>query len=548
MKRNDFTDGDNLFRFLGSFWTQIFSEPEVLRGETHAIAWQLQQLYSDMTMAISGLGIHTCVPLDTELLTPIILYRSRTGLSQKHVTFGDSTVFGGAAKFDGLRPQYYAAGVTAPAGMSIAGETILNRLFEPSVVLVNGHDYALIDGEIVFAANPFDNPLIPRRMVADANGQPDEMIAMWMTSSRYDRHSIHNAGGCLFFKTPPAVSAAVYSQVIKALFEATAGGPAIRLIDSLVAAASGLPVTVEAVETVQSVGVSSGRPLVITDFGIYHLADGLSLRSGIVAGAALPAGTPLSTATRVEDSVSSPLLWQSLPAVSIETPGFRGGLGFVNASVPVTVSHTSETGEPVVQFQIVGDATVVEDFWKRVEDRSRAENDWLSTRLWTAAGLTDLNGDPDFSLPLKINPLSLLMGEIMPGAILAITIDSSHVVPALLSGLSSLGRLLPAYSMTVVFLNYAAEDSLSFDFESAQHTESFVSLDSQLAVDDSSGLVGTHPSWGNLDSAGTPVEPAAEALSFSNSPDILIDTLALPDSVTELVRAENTPICASKVP
>lgn len=567
MQPKDFTAGENLFRYLGSFWSQIFPQPDLLRGMTDAVAANIIQAYSDMAAAINSVGMSTVSPLDEEKIVPVLIYRSKLSQSRHPLRYGDPAVFGpqsglaarveagSVLTFGGQLRDATPVFVSMPDNMLHAGNVIVNRLFNPSVVLVRGVDYVLENGDLVFRANPFDNPLISASQVATATGEADDLIVLWMSESLFDRHAAHAAGGYLFYREEPAgVEPAAYAMAVKALMSASAGGPSIAMIDSLIAATSGLPVIVESREVVESIFDFQGQTTVVTDLGIYRIPTGLALRGWVVPGAEARAGTPLSTATEVMDSFSKPLWWADFPLISIGSkwvPGLRGSIGFPNQVGGVDISQTVLTPDgtvPIAQFSVVGSRASVEDFWKRIRTASIESEDYLANRLWIGAGLVDVDGDPDFSQSLSVNPLQLLVEEICPGSILAIKISASSQSNPLLSALSRLEDLLPAYSAVVVFLDYEATDEMSFEFPdgfSSQAEVELTGLDTTLAIEEDSDLAATVSAWGLVDADGQLQTPVAEALSSSNSPDIIIDILDLPASALEDVRIVNSPICNS---
>ena len=567
MRATDFTNGDNLFRYLGSFWSQIFSDRASIHGMADSDAADLVQLYMDMAACINSVGIKTCVPLDADRVTPILIYKSLVSQSRYPLRFGDGALYGPqdgslsrvekgkVLTYGGQLRDAVPVFVPAPISMISPGNVIINRLWDPSVALVRGVDYVLEEGDLVFRDNPFNNPLIPVRQVANQLGEADELIVLWMSEAEYDRMAIHNAGGYIFFRdTPTDVSAEVYAQAVKALFAISAGGPTISAIDSLIAATSGLPLTVEPVETVESIFTFQGDTMVLTDAQVYRISQGLVLRDSIVAGASLRSGSPLTTATRVDDSVSNPGWWNDIPLLTlgenlIPDSQVGGSIGFANASVPVDVTRVVQSTAGTTtsaRFAVVGKRRCVTQFWSAMEARSRAADDWLSDRLWQAAGLTNLDGTSDFTEPLLVNPLQLLVEELCPLGFVCVRIAAGLQETSLVSALSQLGELLPAASTIVVILDYNEQEEWSLDFPveiPAQTSITLTSLDTCLSVDDSADLAALDAEWGHIDDLGQLQTPAAEALSSSISPDIMADTIDMTASAAEDVRISNIPIC-----
>jgi len=565
---NDYTNGQNLFQYLGSFWTQIFSEQETLLGLSESVAANLVQVYSDFANVINNSGITTASPLNSEKTVPLFIYKSGISKSSNSITFGNTTTYGpqdghlfqvSAGRVLTIGGQFRDSGAffTKLADNVVhAGSTIVNRLISPSVILVKGIDYVVDNGDLIFIKNPFDNPLIASKKVALSNGAVDDLIVLWLSESLVNKNNIHNSGGYLFYKAEPKeVDPLIYASAIKALFGASSGGASLKAIDSLIAALSSLPVIVEAKEKVESIFDFNGDKIVVTDMGVYKIQSIHKLRSNVVVGSVLSAGTPLTTSSSVEDSFSNPEWWTQIPLILVGenltvSANIGGSIGFVNKLVNVDVlqnkTTTANGNVPLARFEIIGNSRIVKNFWDEVDKRSIEKLDFLSNRLWKAANFLLIDESPDFSKQVWINPLQLLVEEICPGAILCIKILSMSQSIALTSAMSQLNMILPAYSTVVTFLDYTCDDELSFNFPdsiSPQTDINIDSMDSQFSMTDELGLVGTNEAWGYISENGKLQTPIAESISLSYSPEMTIDSLDLTSSILEDIKITNLKVC-----
>ena len=92
-KNRPTTNGDFLFRSLGSFWTQIFRDGDLLKGYTQGQGEEIIQRYIDLIETVKNYSIKDTPILHTEKWKPIQLLKSK--LNQVPFVFeSDNAVFG----------------------------------------------------------------------------------------------------------------------------------------------------------------------------------------------------------------------------------------------------------------------------------------------------------------------------------------------------------------------------------------------------------------------------------------------------------------------
>ena len=73
---NDVTDGQFLYRSLGSFWTYIFSDKNLLKGYTTGMAEELIQAYYTLTEVINQYSVKDVPILHKEKWYPLKIKKS----------------------------------------------------------------------------------------------------------------------------------------------------------------------------------------------------------------------------------------------------------------------------------------------------------------------------------------------------------------------------------------------------------------------------------------------------------------------------------------
>lgn len=564
MTESDFTNGDQFANYLSSYWTQLFSEREFLPGVTDGFARQLAQHYQDFAESVNATSIRDIAPFHTELVYPIFLRESTFATGPRLLTFGAGAVFGeqpeggtfreGAALRFGeradLAPAFYA---DLPDDVAGTGSLIINRLHNPSVIMVAGADFAFSDGVIVFRENVFENDLIAKRTVSGESGAIDREIVLWATNVQTERFDLYRQYGHLFLDRKEG--GAEVRTALESIFKLYSNGPSVARLDSFVAAAAGFPVSAEARETVQSIGRVGTTSVVVTDVGAYRIPAGLTLRDSVKAGAVLTAGSPLTTASVVTDRFASPLWWTSIDGLTVGKELMiqaTGPVGFLNQEVPVTFDTpmlVDGDERALCRFSLVGLPAHVETFWKVTKERSLLAGEFLAETLWVGAGLVDEEGDPDYDQELYVNPLRIL-NDLVGDNLIIVQINGT-LTGSLLPVLGLLRETIPAYCTLVVLLNLTAED----DYFLTSESEDAVNPTEAEFVDGRALYTGTTADfdsvtqghWEDVDeSTGEPLTKTAEALSLGISPDMLSDTINLttgPGQVAESVVARLEPTC-----
>lgn len=565
----DFTDPDVAFEYLSPFWTRMFKDAAAIHGLSHATAQHISQLYLDWLQSIGMLSIKTASPFRRDQFLPIIVRRSRFSTGPDRLSFGsgavfgsqpdggtyrpgDTFVYGGLERLSGL---YY---IGMPAGVVSVGPFIYNRLTEPSVVMLQDSEFTVIDNIIAFREDPFENPLIPKRIVSDGAGGQDEEIVLWGSSARIDDQRLYMTYGYAF----PARrrSSDAYRLILETFHRIYSDGPSPLAVDMVVAALAGLPVTKEETETVETITSFGGRTMVVTDSGSYHLPAGTVIRPEIVVGTVLEAGSPLASATRVYEGGTGSNWWTTLPVLTLGREYFAlpiGGLGFPNKTVRVIPADTVDDAGFDATFELTGVPSDIDAFWEASSARGLELGRRFGTALWEAEGKT-LDGVADPSQDIYINPLQFVAERMIDRSVIVVKIDLSAIADLafLIQNLRVLSDTCPVFCGLIVLLEQSVEDS--FDLEPSGNVSitsvnpSEAPLLALINGDETQFTGATASRFTDTDDSGNLLTRVPEALSTATSPDIIDETADFGDAdyyatgvpiAEEILTTSRQPVC-----
>ncbi len=545
----DLTHPDNFVAFLSAFWSRIFKDRGVVRGLCHNDAYEIQQIYVNFIEAMANLSIGTILPFHKELVVPIILRKSTFSTGPDELSYGSGSsygpqpantdfregvtfTYGGLEKRSGL---YY---VGVPSTMANLGPVIVNRLVEPSALLARDSDFILGDDILTFKTDPFENALIPKRIVADADGNPEEEIVLWALDVEYETFRVHTQFGHMF--SSKYVSSDAYRAAVEALMKAYSDGPSPQILDALMCVLCGQPVTREVTETVEFISVVGGNRLIITDAGVYQVPVGVELRPNIVVGAELEAGSGLTTIAQLFDYTRDPSWWYDVPALAMSRDFLWmeiESLGFINAPVKVELETTifDSNGDPLrpARFFLSGSDKDVEKFWEQARERGVVAGECLGDLLWRDAGLLD-DGLPDFSRELYINPLEFLVTRLIGTHLIVarVQLDLINQNTSFLSEIKHFQQVIPAWCALLIIIEASTEEEYSFQRESGgvEVTEQDLSETSleDLIVGNVEEFTGdTLDIWTEVGDDGETLTKTPEALCAAITVDTLATTINL---------------------
>jgi hypothetical protein len=275
--QNNFDTPELLLDLLGSFWANTY-QGTALVGDLTSTAGQIaQQTYLHLLELINSVSRFD-VPVyhqdnwygltirESELNTdPSLLPQHTTPSSYQFLS--DATL-SYSTDPQTVRQSLQLFVVTKPTGLENV-KLIFNRLTSPTVELQNGLDYWITDSVIVFRDNPFNNPLIARRDLLNNSGQiVDRELVLWLYRGLWDWNTVYEQFG--YALQLQLKSSEGYKSFLNAIFDALVEGTSLRTQQFALAAVYGVPLIIEATETVETIAKDADKLNIITDSHAYQ--------------------------------------------------------------------------------------------------------------------------------------------------------------------------------------------------------------------------------------------------------------------------------------
>jgi len=484
--QNDLDNSSLLLSLLGSFWATTYQGNSLLQDLAYTKGQSMQQTYFRLMELIASIS-RKDIPLyseqdwsalvikESELnQNAALLYKYKTGNT---VTYSSSNT---QIYYGQLQPttQY----VTEAPTHLLNCHQICNRLIMPTVSLIQGMHFTVVDGTIWFKDNPFTNTAIPKKDILDNRGNiVDREITLWLYSGLYDLDWLYEQFGyALRLKLRTSKE---YKQFINSIFDAFVEGTSVRTQQLALAAVFGIPLVIEAQETVQNI-VTTNDLIIITDKNVYMFPVGVN--PTVSVGDELVAGDTLTDMFQIFELNNAPeLTSEQIKALAVESGmlgyGFFGGLVFENKDVPVTVEEDVD-GYTKVSWSLGGFSLDVEKFWEDVHASGVSKNQ-------TLAMLLDVRTNPDTqptaaSLPTSINPLHFLLSNLLRNNATILKLKSGFKAANKLAFIpvDQLRKIQPPHTVMLVVtdLQYQ-DDTVDIDsftesvttFQGGNNTESF---------------------------------------------------------------------------
>lgn len=453
---NDLQRPERLHALLGSFWLDQYAGQAQIRAFCEAAGEALQQTWQNVRELEQLAGRETCPIWHTDRWLKVTLLESELG--SQPMTFGDGHAFGiytagGQPLFGSGDVSHYA--FTSPDIVSV--QIITNRITDPSRTLLNGIDFRLEHGLLVFRENPFDSAEEFQVQTVFTDGAAaDRELTLWLWRSQQDWTYLQDHWAYLLGLDLPSVPAA--REVFNAEYDAITGGTALEQIARLLQAATGIPLALSD-EIVEDITLDSDGLLIITDRRIYrYAADATAL---VAIGDAVVAGQALVDTLQIYQ-LNQGVLPTDVRAIAagpgLLGPGYLGELVFHNEDTALIVESDLE-GNTRVSFALSGFPLDVEAFWDAVHAQGLARGQTLAWLLDTRAG-TPTSEPTAESLPATINPAQFLVENVLRNNALLVTVNATAL------GVSALGTqwlrrlryLVPAQSLLLTILTLPLTD------------------------------------------------------------------------------------------
>ena len=198
----DATDGQYLYRSLGSFWTQVFKDKKVLHGYTTAFAEELIQQQYALAHVLRQYSVKEIDLFNRIKWKPIEIKKSE--FNRAPFVFEPSgAVFGKQPVSDPFyADSFFRFGYAKQAPIknifSFAPNfkldkfgAIANRLISPSLLLLPGVDVVIKNNVLYFNVDIFNSEYVPKAEILNDLGEPvtyvdiegktqqDELVILW---------------------------------------------------------------------------------------------------------------------------------------------------------------------------------------------------------------------------------------------------------------------------------------------------------------------------------------------------------------------------------
>lgn len=328
---NDETDGDYLFRNLGTFWYQLFGDAKTLKGYTLGMAEELIQSYYYLIETINSYSVKDIDVYHKEKWYPLIVKKSEFN-SVPFVFEPNDAVFGIQPTTDALyagklfrfgHPKETSENslytYSLPEKTNKIG-LIADKIINPAAVLLPGVDYFLKENVIYFNSNIFDNNKILKfKLLKDlgavatyTNSQgkvlEDEFVVLWLYNTEIDTNLLYNNFGALL--DVKFNSSYWYKDLLKNIVNLGVESATIRALRLVLATIMRVPVVLENNELVEEIYSDDIYKYVITNKNVYKIAFNLTLAENVKLGAALNSGDFITDNITLLDSLINPQWWR----------------------------------------------------------------------------------------------------------------------------------------------------------------------------------------------------------------------------------------------
>lgn len=413
------TDGNFLYLSLGSFWTQIFQDKNVLKGYTMGMADEAIQAYYRLVETVRQYSVKDIALYRKEKWLPLVIKKSEYNktpfyFSKTGAVFGtqpaDDRFYGNQVFRFGFPKQTDGGSVFSFTPKEKLGKfaTITNRIISPTLLLIPGTDVLLQENTLYFNSDIFNNPYIPKARVLAELGQPatyidnegyvkeDEFVILWIHNAELDDDALfENFGLLLDIHLPTSTG---YKEILKALMNLAVEGPTITALKTAFAALVNTPVIIETVETVEDIYSDTNYKYVITDKQVYRLNKDQDLAKEVVLNAKLYAGQILADNVKLIDSVIEAGWWnREIQSSKLAFPSYVFAASTKNQLLFETKGQLVKYNGVKLDFPALGEKSDVEAFQNNLNSPSNLPS--LLNKLGFVEGVPAVLG---------INPVSFL--------------------------------------------------------------------------------------------------------------------------------------------
>ena len=469
------TYGEALIRTIGSFWYYYFGDREILTSHYRNLGHAQGQAYLDYLTAVATVGRFDIPVFKDENWYLLVLSRNASE-QVKNVYGQDELVYGGSERYGDAQTNEYLFPLP---DVDFFGEladipyTLQNLVIYPSKTWTRGLDFDIdYDRKLIqFRDDPFQANVARREVYDEAGTLVDEEIAIWVYRGQFELDMIYKQWG--FVVTEQLRSSQHYKDFVNAMWDSYVLGANMEAFEGAISAMVGVPVVIDANETVMDIVEEPTRTLVLTDTHVYTFEPTANITVAI--GDVLNVGQAMTDSVEVIDLSGGPVDYSSVPSLSFDNSFLSGGyfssLTFENQEVDVEYLGRDENNKAVVVFRVGGFPGDVDAFWEQAQMLGSQPGQK------TLAELLDTRDNPVGEplprwLPATINPLEFVLENIMRNHLILIKVKVA-AVPSDSPGLKLfryLRDVIPPHTTYIVFVEVSPTAD-TIDLSQAGDTE-----------------------------------------------------------------------------
>jgi hypothetical protein len=541
--KDDLTYNKNFADFLGSFWSSIFDSGDFALALGSAYSEVLIQDYLELVDVINSCSIDSIPVFSRQYIHPITISKNDFYKNIDIPEYGEGAYYG----VQPIDSKYLSGDIIRygqPSSLNkkffvqienknivSLGSVALNRLFEPSVTYLNGVDFSLIRGGILFKNDPFENPLIPRRKIIDnITNEIDEEIVLWFCDVDVDNFLVYKQFGYTF--TNLTQSSTQYKDITKKLFELVSRGPSLFALKSYLSVISGSPLIRETSETIKDIDKDQEKnTLVITDSNIYKLPESQEISDQVKIGNTLTAGTPLIDVIEIIDTKNKNwwLNFSSLPIPKTSSTNVDTYISFPNKYVKARYGKKTSLKDSLstsITFDLIGDEKTIKEFWSRVFDKAKANKINYGYKIFKKyANYNDDEIDFANNKEFSINPAQFFSEDLFMGNILPIRVNINKIIDKniFFSTINPIKDNTPVNVVLMLFFQLDKTEKYTLLSDDGQKTATSVNLDDLISLNRNNFPDKTNQGYytPELDKWGTfvDVNESIEAISIEVNPN-----------------------------
>jgi hypothetical protein len=463
---NDATDGNKLYKSLGSFWTQIFQEKGTLKGYTLGMAEELIQSYYTLIEVLNSYSVKDIPIFNLKRWQPITIKKSE--FNQVPLSFQkNSAVFGAQPESDRFYSgKVFRFGFPKNTNNNVFSykpklklkkfNLIANRIINPSIFYLNGVDVIIDEFDVLyFNKNIFESGDIPKATIVGEFGEPitfknsrgeiveDEFIILWVYHAELDNTNLYDNFGRLFELN--LSSSQSYKDILKGIINLFVSGPTINAIKAIMGAFGSIVPVIEPEEIVEQIYSDSLHKYVITNKNVYTFKHYQNLLKHVKVGSKVYGGELLIDLVQYYDFLISPQWWQkeiSTPKLALSSHIFLGNYKH-QLFLPNSVELVTLTTQDNLVFPILGRTDDVKEFHKHI---NKPEN---KQELKEKLGLS-----PD-SPSVVINPIDFVFTNILKNntALLKFNFNDPEELAYFFNFLPLIKDYLPPHVYLLFYIN-----------------------------------------------------------------------------------------------